>query len=158
MNKQQILQELQSSHEFFNRSTRNLAEEHSTFAPAEGQMTACQQVAHVAQTIDWFFEGAFRPEGFSTDWDEMAKAVSAVTSLAAAREWVERSFAAAKAKAEATSDAEWSAALPPNMIFGEAPRFAIIGGLVDHTAHHRGALTVYARLKGVTPPMPYMDM
>lgn len=158
MNKQQILQELQSSHEFFNRSTRNLAEEHSTFASAEGQMTACQQVAHVAQTIDWFFEGAFRPEGFSTDWDEMAKAISAVTSLAAAQEWVERSFAAAKAKAEATSDAEWIAPLPPNMIFGEAPRFAIISGLTDHTAHHRGALTVYARLKGVTPPMPYMDM
>ncbi len=38
------------------------------------------------------------------------------------------------------------------------PRFAIFSAITDHTAHHRGALTVYARLKGIVPPMPYMDM
>jgi uncharacterized damage-inducible protein DinB len=26
---------------------------------------------------------------------------------------------------------------------------------VEHTAHHRGALTVYSRLLGKVPPMPY---
>jgi len=36
------------------------------------------------------------------------------------------------------------------------PRMAMIGAITDHTAHHRGALTVYARLNQVVPPMPYM--
>ena len=37
-----------------------------------------------------------------------------------------------------------------------APRFAVIEGIQDHTAHHRGALTVYSRLLGMTPSVPYM--
>lgn len=158
MQKETILQELKNTHEYFNRSTRNLTEEHSTFAPAEGQMTASQQMAHVAQTVEWFMEGAFRPEGFRMDWEEMAKPIMATVSLAAAREWVDRAFHAAIEQAQRQSQDDWNAQMPPNPIFGEAPRWTIIGGIVDHTAHHRGALTVYARLKGVTPPMPYMDM
>jgi uncharacterized damage-inducible protein DinB len=31
----------------------------------------------------------------------------------------------------------------------------IVWGMVEHTAHHRGALSVYSRLLGKTPPMPY---
>jgi len=157
MTKETILQELKSTLEYFNRSTRALTEEHSTFAPAEGQMTASQQVAHVAQTVEWFFEGAFSPAGFRTDWEEMAKPITATTSLAAARAWIEKAFAGAIARAEATSQEEWNAPMAPNPIFGEAPRWAIVSGVMDHTAHHRGALTVYARLKGLTPPMPYME-
>ena len=41
---------------------------------------------------------------------------------------------------------------------GGQPRLAIFGALTDHTAHHRGALSVYTRLLGKVPPMPYMDM
>ncbi|MBE7541927.1 MAG: DinB family protein [Bryobacteraceae bacterium] len=158
MHKAAILQELQSTQEFFNRSTRNLTEEVANFAPVEGTMTAAQQVAHVAQTIEWFFEGAFRPEAFSSDWEAAAKETAAVTSLAAAREWLDRAFATARAKTEAASQEDWNAPLAPNPFFGEIPRFVIIGAITDHTAHHRGALTVYARLNNITPPMPYMDM
>jgi len=28
--------------------------------------------------------------------------------------------------------------------------------MVEHTAHHRGALTVYSRVLGKVPAMPYM--
>jgi len=31
----------------------------------------------------------------------------------------------------------------------------VINAIVDHTAHHRGALSVYARLPGKVPMMPY---
>ena len=48
--------------------------------------------------------------------------------------------------------------LPEGPIMGGLPRMAIFGAITDHTAHHRGALTVYARLQGVVPPMPYGDM
>jgi uncharacterized damage-inducible protein DinB len=121
-------------------------------------MTAAQQVAHAAHTVDWFIEGAFRPEGFSMDFEAHAKQVAAVTSLAAARQWFDRAIAAAKAKVGGSSDADLLVPLPPGPIMGGAPRIAIVSAISDHTAHHRGALTVYARLKGVVPPMPYMDM
>jgi uncharacterized damage-inducible protein DinB len=154
----QAVIELQSAREFFNRSTRGLTEAHSTFAPAEGMMTAAQQVAHAAHTIDWFLDGAFRPEGFDTNWEEQAKVVGRYTSMEQARAWFERAVANAIAKAESLSDAELLEALPAGPIMGGAPRMAIFGAITDHTAHHRGALTVYARLNGIVPPMPYMEM
>lgn len=155
---QQALIELSSAHEFFNRSTRNLTEEHSSFAPAPGMMTAAQQVAHAAHTIGWFIEGAFRPEGFDTNWEEHAKVIATFTSLAAARAWFEKAIEAAKAAVATKSDAELMTPLPEGPIMGGVPRMGIFGAITDHTAHHRGALTVYARLRGVVPPMPYMDM
>lgn len=150
--------ELESARDFFNRSTRNLTEEHSGLAPAPGMMTAAQQVAHAAQTIDWFIVGAFRPEGFDTDFEAAAKVVNGYTSLAAARAWFEKAIASAKATIAAKSDAELMTPLPEGQIMGGAPRMAIFSAITDHTAHHRGALTVYARTKGIVPPMPYMDM
>ena len=81
-----------------------------------------------------------------------------MTSLAEARARFERAVDKAIAITEGHSAEEWASPLPPNPIMGERPRYAIIGGLTDHTAHHRGALTVYQRLLGLTPPMPYGDM
>jgi uncharacterized damage-inducible protein DinB len=92
------------------------------------------------------------------DFEAGMKEMMKVTSLAAAREMLDKSFAKALETTQAKSAEEWAACLPPNPIMGEIPRFVIIGSLVDHTAHHRGALTVYARLRGKVPPMPYADM
>jgi uncharacterized damage-inducible protein DinB len=154
---QQALAELNTAQEYFNRSTRNLTEAHSALTPAAGMMSAAQQVAHTAQTIEWFIDGAFRPEGFDTNFDALAKVVEACTSLDAARAWFERATATARATVSAQTDAELMTPLPPGPIMGGVPRMAVFGAIVDHTAHHRGALTVYARLAGVVPPMPYMD-
>src|SRR5262249_40370289 len=78
--------QLHASQEFFARSTRVLDEADSGFRPREGMMTVAQQVAHTAQTLDWFIEGATRPEGFDLDMEKLAKDIEAVTSLAAARQ------------------------------------------------------------------------
>jgi uncharacterized damage-inducible protein DinB len=155
---QNAVAELSAAHEYFTRSTRNLTEAHATFAPAAGMMTAAQQVAHAAHTIEWFVQGAFRPEGFDTNWEAHAKAVNAVGSLAAARAWFDRAIESAKIAVATKTDAELLAPLPKDGIMGGAPRMAIFGAITDHTAHHRGALTVYARLQGAVPPMPYMDL
>ena len=154
---QQAVAELNSAHEFFSRSTRNLSEAHSSVVPAEGMMTAAQQVAHTAQTVEWFMEGAFRPEGFDLDF-RGRRGVPGLTSLAAARAWFDRAMAAAKQRVATLTDAELLAPLPEGPIMGGLPRMAIFSSITDHTAHHRGALTVYARLQGVVPPMPYGDM
>ena len=158
MDPQILVQELKSSKDYFDRSTRCLTEDDSKHAPAEGSMTTAQQVAHVAQTVDWFFEGAFRPEGFDMDFEAHGKEVRGVESLAAAREWADRAFAAAIAKIESSSAEDLGVSLPEGPIMGGAPRAAIVGAIADHTAHHRGVLTVHSRLCGHTPAMPYMDM
>lgn len=150
--------QLKAMKEFFDRSTRALEEADSTFTPKDGMFTAAQQVAHAAQTVEWFMTGAFAAGGFNLDFETLDKEIRAVTSLKAAREWWEKANATAMATVESHSEDEWMARLPAGPIMGEQPRFVIFGALTDHSAHHRGALTVYARLLGKVPPMPYMEM
>ncbi len=102
--------------EFLERSSRVLTEENSNFAHKEGMFTAAAQMAHAAQTIEWFMRGAFASDGFGLDHERIAGEDRAVTSLTAARAWVERACAEAAKTIEAHSDAERSAALPPFML------------------------------------------
>ncbi len=155
--KQALLAQLDNANEYFTRSTGQLREDDSGFAPADGVFTAANQVAHAAQTIDWFIDGAFNANGFDMDFEGHERQVRAVTSLTEARAAMKRAIDQAKAVVESRSDEEWAQPLPPGPIMGGLPRSAIFGAITDHTAHHRGALTVYARLAGKTPPMPYMD-
>lgn len=143
--------------EFFLRSTRCLQEEHSGYAPAEGMLTVAQQVAHAAHTLGWFQEGAFRPEGFDMDFEAHAREIHAVTSLTEAREWFSNATDELANFLAGRTDEELKAPIAPGPILGGLPREQIAGALNDHTAHHRGALTVYSRLLGLTPPMPYME-
>jgi uncharacterized damage-inducible protein DinB len=146
---------LEGCRQFFLTSTRVLEEVDSQFRPAEGMMTAAQQVAHAAQTVDWFIEGASRPEGFDLDFARHAAELEQVTSLEAAREWFGRAFEAAMAFLRSKSPEELRAPLPEGPVMGGQPVIHIVGAIMDHTAHHRGALTVYSRLLGKVPPMPY---
>ena len=144
-----------ASQDFFNRSTRVLEEADSQFRPHEGMMTVAQQVAHAAQTLDWFIQGASRPEGFDLDFAAHAQALAGVTSLAAAREWMDKAFANAVQFLRSHSAQELAAPLPAGPVMGGLPISDIVWAMVDHTAHHRGALTVYSRLLGKVPVMPY---
>ena len=155
--KQGLQGQLSAMKEFFDRSTRVLEEADSGFAPRDGMFTVAQQVAHAAQTVDWFSQGAFAPGGFDMNFERMDGEVRAVMSLKAARDWMDRACTAAGSVIEAHSDEEWGSPLPAGPIMGGMPRFTIFGALTDHSAHHRGALTVYARLLGKVPPMPYME-
>jgi len=152
----EIKEALEKMREYFNRSTRPLAEEHSGFAPREGLYTVAGHVAHVAQTVEWFADAAFGD--WRMEFEAMDKEVRSMTSLKEARAWFERAVDKAICVAEAHTAQEWASLFPPNPIMGEAPRGSVIGAVLDHTAHHRGALTVYQRVIGLTPPMPYMDM
>jgi uncharacterized damage-inducible protein DinB len=157
MTAQDLITDLNMSEEFFERSTRCLTEDQSNYRPAEGVWTAAQQVAHVAQTVDWFIEGASRPEGFDLDFEKHAAAIQGVTSLTEARAWVARAYGNAKTFFEGKSDAELLRPLPQGPVMGGVPILAIVGAIVDHSAHHRGALTVYSRMLGKTPIMPYAE-
>jgi uncharacterized damage-inducible protein DinB len=147
--------QLLASQDFFARSTRVLDEADSGFRPKEGMMTVAQQVAHAAHTLDWFIEGASRAEGFDLDFEKHAKALAAVTSLAAAREMLAASYAKAIQFLRSRSPEDLARPLPPGPVMGGQPVSDIVWAMVEHTAHHRGALTVYSRSLGKVPPMPY---
>ena len=154
--KERLTAELNATIEFFNRSTGSLSEEDSSFAPVDGIFNAAQQVAHAAQTIDWCIEGAFAPGGFDMDFEGHERKVRGVTSLADAQAWLAKSVESVQKAIGSRTDEEWMQPLPDGPVMGGQPRAAIFGAITDHTAHHRGALTIYARLRGKTPPMPDM--
>jgi len=153
-----LIVQLKSIAEFFERSTSCLSEEDSGFRPEEGTFTTAQQVAHTAQTIDWFIEGMFNVNGFDLDFDKHTRVTMAYSSLSTAREWFNNAIANAIELIGRTSDDELMQALPQGPVMGGAPRVSVVGAIADHTAHHRGALTVYSRLLGKVPKMPYADM
>ena len=144
--------QLEVSKEFFDRSTSVLAEADSGFRPKPGMMTVAQQAAHAAQTIDWFVQGVSRPEGFDLNFERQAKELQTVTSLAAARTMLETAFNKA---IQFVRTADLASLIPPGPIMGGQPIGNIVWGIVEHTAHHRGALTVYSRQLGKVPAMPY---
>ena len=140
---------------FFSRTCSVFTEEDSAYAPTPAQFTVAQQVAHVAQTIEWFMEGGFGDEGFDLDFASHQVAVRECTSLQEALAWLVRSVdGAAEALADKTPE-QMMAPIADGPIMGGEPRAAIVAAIVEHTAHHRGALSVYARLLGYAPPMPY---
>lgn len=150
------VRELASTRQFFERSTSVLLEADSNFTPKPELMTVAAVVAHVALTVEWFLDGVFSGKGFDMDFERHAHEATAFTSLEAARARLASAFDAAAERFGRASDEELLEPIPNDQIMGGAPRISAISGLTDHTAHHRGALTVYARLLGKVPPMPYM--
>ncbi len=156
MTKQEMTGQIAAMKEYFDRSTRALDEKDSGFSPKPEMFTTAQLVAHVAQTVEWFVNGAFAAGGFDLDFERADKEVRAVQSLGAARAWLDKACATANAAVESRSEQAWMELLPPGPIMGGLPKLAILGAMMDHTAHHRGSLAVYVRLLGKVPPMPYM--
>ncbi len=138
--------QLTSAHKWFYNTIECLTENDSAFVPKSGMFSVAQQVAHVAQTIDWFMKGAFDPRGFDMDFAAAEAKVSFDLAIAKAQEVISTS-----------SDADLHHPIAEGPIMGGHPRVGIIGAILEHTAHHRGSLAVYARLLGKTPKMPYSE-
>lgn len=143
--------------QFFSRTCSVFREEDSGFAPDPGMFTVAQQVAHVAQTIDWFMEGGFSGKGFDLDFAAHQNAVRQHQSLQESFAWLARAVDTAAATLAEQSPEQMMEPLPQGPIMPGEPKAAIIAAIAEHTAHHRGALAVYARLLGYAPPIPYSD-
>ncbi len=143
--------------QFLSRTCSVFKEENSGFAPDPGMFTVAQQVAHVAQTIDWFMEGGFSNKGFDLDFAAHHNAVRQHNSLQESLAWLVRAVDGAAEKLADKSPQEMMEPISAGPIMPGEPRAAIIAAIVEHTAHHRGSLAVYARLLGYAPPIPYSD-
>ncbi|MEO8197533.1 MAG: DinB family protein [Thermoanaerobaculia bacterium] len=152
----EALQQIQATRQFFDRTTRCLTESDSGFRATAETMTVAQQVAHAAQTIDWFREGALE-DNWDMDFEKGMAATQIVTSLTAARRSLVEAWERLEARTKAATDEELESPMADNPILGSRRRYHLYEGIVDHCAHHRGALAVYARLAGKVPEMPYGD-
>ncbi len=151
---QGYIQELQMTLKFFNATISVFEESDSGYAAQPEMFTVAGQVAHAAATVDWFVEGAFG-EGWDMDFEAHLAETNAVTRISDAKEKLEKAFVDIIEVFGGASDEDLCAPIPDKQILDGAPRCAIVSAINDHTAHHRGALSVYARLLGKEPPMPY---
>ncbi|MDH3733723.1 MAG: DinB family protein [Gemmatimonadota bacterium] len=149
-----LVAQLESSHKFFKGTLSVFDEDESGFAPQPEMFSVAAHVRHVAETVDWFMEGGFG-DGWQLDFEAHVAHSHEATSLAAEIERLDAAYGAATAKVSGLGDGELYAPITDEAIMGGAPRAAVINGITDHSAHHRGALAVYARLLGKEPAMPY---
>lgn len=152
--KERLLAELRSSKKLFGTTTSVFTAEDATFAPNPILYSVAGHIAHSADSIEWFMEGAFG-EGWDMDFEALIARARAVKDLAEARAWLDRAFDEAIATVQSVDETLLTEPIPDKRIMGGAPRMAVVSGIVDHTAHHRGSLAVYARLVGKAPPMLY---
>lgn len=155
MNKENLINTLNLTKMFFNRSTDCLTDEDSDFKPKDGMLTTAQQIAHVGQTVEWFMEGAFSPKGFDMDFEKHFQVIAKYKTVKEARNYLEESFQKAISKVENSTEEELKAPIVKDTIMGGCERNCVIGGIEEHTSHHRGSLAVYSRLLGKEPKMPY---
>ena len=149
-----LVTQLETSLKYMKSTISIFDEADAGFAPQPELYTVAGHIAHAADSVEWFVEGAFG-EGWNMDFEGLIAAARAVESLEEANAWLERAFAKAIAVFASASDEDLKATIADDRIMPGAPRYAVVGPIVDHTAHHRGALTVYARLLRKVSPMPY---
>ena len=149
-----LAQQLESTHRFFKTTLSVFEPADAVYTPNPELYSVAGHVAHAADSVDWLIEGGFGA-GWDMDFEALVAKAKAVTSLQEATEWLDRAFANAIAVVRAASDHVLFEPIPDTRIMEGAPRSAVVGAIVDHTAHHRGALAVYARLIKKVPPMPY---
>ena len=149
-----LVLQLQMTQKYFKTTLSIFEAADEGFAPSPEAYTVAGQVAHAADSVDWFMEGAFG-DGWDLDFDASIAKAKTVTSLHEATEWFDRAFANAMSVIGSQSDEDLVQPISDTRIMGDAPRQAVVSAIVDHTAHHRGSLAVYARLVGKVPLMPY---
>jgi uncharacterized damage-inducible protein DinB len=151
---QRLIRHLEAARKLFRTTTSVFDSADAGFAPDPALYSVAGHIAHAADSIDWFIEGAFG-DGWDMNFEELIAKARAVKTLEEATTWMDRAFENAVDVLGKASEAELTKAMPDGPIMGGLPKMAVVNEIVDHTAHHRGSLAVYARLIGKAPPMLY---
>lgn len=156
MNKADAIDLIRKQQKFFNKVVGQFKPDNAEFRPLPEMYSVVEQIRHTGLTVHWFIEGAYGA-GFNMDFEGFEKAVRQPCTFAEAAAGFDKACDDAVAIIEAGADDALLQPLPENPIFGPVPRVTVLGALSDHTAHHRGSLSVYLRLVGITPRMVYED-
>lgn len=154
--KEGLIEQLKTQEKFFLNTISCFTQEDSAYKPKEEMYTVAQHIGHTAETVSWFLEGAFGDKGFDMNFDNYVEKMKKYTSFDDAVALFKDATAKGIALVSDAPDSELVAPITAQIMTG-APKMAVVGAIGDHTAHHRGALAVYARLIGKTPQMPYSE-
>ena len=149
-----LIRQLEGARKLFGTTTSVFDAMDAGFAPEPILYSVAGHIAHAADSIDWFMEGAFG-DGWDMNFEELIARARAVTALEEATAWMDRAFQNAVDVVSQASEEKLNETIPDGPIMGGLPRMAVVNEIIDHTAHHRGSLAVYARLLGKAPPMLY---
>lgn len=176
---------IQNHRTAFRRTMDCFADADATFRPAPGMLTVADQVLHVINSNEYMLSGLFGPfdgigpasrwqAGFGDlSWVQYANTgdfdahlpaspelVAARTSVVAALELFDQACFIVSLVLGQKRPEELAAPLPPNPLFPVDGLTCedLLESMLDHTAHHRGALSQYARLLGHDPKLPYYDL
>ncbi|MCP4727525.1 MAG: DinB family protein [bacterium] len=142
---------------FLNNILKDLKPEHGDFKPADEMLTASQQIKHIALTGKWFYSKAlgtgFEFASFDAYLEEMQKPLTLQEALDLLNETYEESVRAFGNMTEK----EFDEIVKDDPMLGTFKKSDMIFYNNEHTAHHRGALSVYLRLLGITPTMIYAE-
>lgn len=155
--KQGVIEQLKTQETFFLNTVSCFSEEDSSFKPKDEIFTVAQHVGHAAETVSWFLEGTFGDKGYDMSFDNYDEKMKKYDSFESAVNLFKKNIQDATEKVESLSADELMSPITAQIMTG-APKMSFVYALGDHTAHHRGALAVYARLLGKTPKMPYAEM
>lgn len=182
------IKKIYAQHEYFHRVVDIFNESESNFRPSKDLLSVAGQILHVSILIEYFLSGMFgKYEGFTPlsecelgfidmSWTKIAdekylhlvldaarwpQAFIASTSVIEALKLFDDVMAKTVEFIETMSLQDFISAKPPiNPVF-PPEKFQypdILEIMNDHTAHHRGALVVYAHLLEKDPKMPYFDL
>lgn len=122
--------------------------------PGEGSFSTAEQVRHICQSSN-FMRGLLADaeptmEAFKREFDVSTHAAALQSLRGVAREVVE-------AAARVDRDLLQQVVMPfgPDWTEWHRPRAELVAAMIDHESHHRGQLTVYARIARRDIPLLY---
>ncbi len=122
-----------------------------TVKPAEGSMTVAELLAHIIASRN-FLRGVF---GEETPTTELFKIPVASESASSLRRELASSWRAILNALDATDDHLLAQKISPFGPDWEMSRMEMAELMLEHEIHHRGQLSVYARVAGKIPPDMY---
>lgn len=169
--------QIQKQKEWFNRVISCFSEEDAAFRPREGMLSVAGQINHVTNGLEIFLAGVIlefdrlksrtwssRRRGavwpsWDMEWSKNSNSdpVQTDESLAGAVQAFNETIDMVAEVFAGLSEQELIKPLAPNPMRVLTPQ-RIVNGICDHSAHHRGALSQYARLLGKDPKLPYFEM
>jgi uncharacterized damage-inducible protein DinB len=153
-----FLSELDREHERSRRALEQVPEGRRDWKPHERSMNLGYLAEIVANIHSWVAMAINQNELDLNPPDGRRYKPEPLLTRTALLEALDKSTAAARGALETASD---DALLEPwrllvaTKVVSESPRYVAIRDLLNHSAHHRGQLTVYLRLLGATVPALY---
>lgn len=173
-----IINQVNKHKEFFNRTISCFSEEDAGFQPRQDMLSVVGHINHVTAGMELMLSGIFkefkrfqgrqyvskRPGSNWSEWNmEWTKTSNQDPrqedrSLSTARKAFNETMDIVQEVFVNLSAEELMKPFSANPMRLVMPWAVLQVGIFDHTAHHRGALSSYARLCGKEPKIPYFEM